>query len=140
MPMQRLIRLALAVTLVLGALLLAANTLGSRSSAPPGGPITGDVDRGRLLFERAGCSACHTVTTEFRVGTGMAGVLQPQGPVYPSGIDYGGALPNGAPRTEENVAVFIRSTNQGKIGLMPGRALTDQQMADLLAYLRTLTR
>jgi cytochrome c len=55
-------------------------------------------------------------------------------------VDYGGALPNGAPRTEENVAAFIRTTNQGQIGLMPGRALNDQQMADLLAYLRTLRR
>ncbi|MCX7902501.1 MAG: cytochrome c, partial [Burkholderiaceae bacterium] len=54
------------------------------------------------------------------------------------GIDYGGMLPNGAPRTEENVAAFIRTTNQGQIGVMPGRALSDQQMADLIAYLRTL--
>ena len=85
-------------------------------------------------------SASHAPTTEFRVGTGMAGVLQPEGPVYPPGVDYRGALPNGAPRTEENVAAFIRTTNQGQIGLMPGRALNDQQMADLLAYLRTLRR
>jgi cytochrome c len=138
--MQPLIRMAIGVALVLGALLLAANTLGSRPDAPVSGSVVGDAARGQIVFERAGCSACHTTTTEFRVGTGMAGVLQPEGPVYPPGVDYGGALPNGAPRTDENVAAFIRTTNQGQIGLMPGRALNDQQMADLLAYLRTLRR
>lgn len=139
--MQPLIRMAIGVALVLGALLLAANTLGRPpGGAPNGGPVVGDAARGQIVFERAGCSACHTTTTEFRVGTGMAGVLQPEGPVYPPGVDYGGMLPNGAPRTEENVAAFIRTTNQGQIGVMPGRALSDQQMADLIAYLRTLTR
>ncbi|MCS6939580.1 MAG: c-type cytochrome [Roseiflexaceae bacterium] len=138
--MQPLIRIAIGVTLVLGALLLAANTLGRRVEAPASGPVVGDAARGQIVFERAGCNACHTTTTEFRVGTGMAGVLQPEGPVYPPGIDYGGMLPNGAPRTEENVAAFIRTTNQGQIGVMPGRALSDQQMADLIAYLRTLRR
>lgn len=138
--MQPLIRMAIGVALVLGALLLAANTLGRRPDAPSGGSVAGDAARGQIVFERAGCSACHTTTTEFRVGTGMAGVLQPEGPVYPPGIDYGGMLPNGMPRTEENVAAFIRTTNKGHIGVMPGRALNDQDMADLIAYLRTLTR
>lgn len=132
--------MAIGVALVLGALLLAANTLGRSPDAPASGPIVGNAARGQIVFERAGCSACHTTTTEFRVGTGMAGVLQPEGPVYPPGVDYGGLLPNGAPRTEENVAAFIRTTNQGQIGVMPGRALSDQQMADLIAYLRTLRR
>ncbi|MGB9753070.1 MAG: cytochrome C [Roseiflexus castenholzii] len=138
--MQPLIRMTIGVALVLGALLLAANTLGRPPAAPASGPIAGDATRGQIVFERAGCSACHTTGTEFRVGTGMAGVLQPEGPVYPPGVNYGGLLPNGAPRTEENVAAFIRATNQGQIGIMPGRALSDQQMADLIAYLRTLTR
>ncbi len=138
--MQPLIRMAIGVALVLGALLLAANTLGRPPDAPASSPIAGDAARGQIVFERAGCSACHATNTEFRVGTGMAGVLQPEGPVYPPGVDYGGLLPNGAPRTEENVAAFIRTTNQGQIGLMPGRALSDQQMADLIAYLRTLMR
>ena len=138
--MQPLIRMAIGVALVLGALLLAANTLGNRSDPPASGPVAGDPERGRIVFERAGCSACHAPTTEFRVGTGMAGVLQPEGPVYPPGVDYGGALPNGAPRTEENVAAFIRTTNQVQFGLLPGRALNDLEMADLLAYLRTLRR
>ncbi|MGQ9549741.1 MAG: c-type cytochrome [Roseiflexus sp.] len=138
--MQPLIRMTIGVALVLTVLLLAANTLGSRPDPPANGPVVGDPQRGQVVFERAGCSACHTTSTGFRVGTGMAGVLQPEGPVYPPGVDYGGALPNGASRTEENVAAFIRTTNQGQIGLMPGRALNDQQMADLIAYLRTLTR
>ncbi len=138
--MQPLIRMAIGVALVLGALLLAANTLGRSPAAPAGVPVVGDAARGQIVFERAGCSACHATTAEFRIGTGMAGVLQPEGPVYPPGVDYGGMLPNGMPRTEENVAAFIRTTNQGQIGVMPGRALSDQQMADLMAYLRTLTR
>lgn len=138
--MQPLIRFAIGVVFVIGAILLMANTAGRRDAASDQPVTAGDAARGKLVFEREGCIACHTATTEFRIGTGMAGVMQPIGPVYPVGVDYGGALPNGAPRTDENIAAFIRSNNQGQIGPMIGRNLTDQQMADLLAYLRTLTR
>jgi cytochrome c len=48
--MQPLIRMAIGVALVLGALLLAANTLGNRSDPPASGPVAGDPERGRILI------------------------------------------------------------------------------------------
>jgi cytochrome c len=47
-------------------------------------------------------------------------------------------LPNGKERSEANIAEWIRVGGTGRIGYMPSHNLTDQQMADLMAYLRTL--
>jgi cytochrome c len=58
------------------------------------------------------------------------------GPVLPDGVDYGGKLPNGKERTETNIAAWIREGGQGQ--MMIPTNLNDQQMADLMAYLRTL--
>jgi Cytochrome c. len=61
-----------------------------------------------------------------------------EGPVLPKGVDYEGLLPNGKERSEANIAEWIRVGGTGRIGYMPPHDLTDQQMADLMAYLRTL--
>lgn len=97
----------------------------------------GDATRGQALF--APCAACHTTTTDTLVGPGLAGLFSASGPTLPAGVDYGGMLPNGKERTETNIAAWIREGGQGKIGLMTPNVLDDQQMADLMAYLRTLT-
>lgn len=101
---------------------------------------TGESARGQVVFETHGCMGCHTTGTDQMVGPGLAGSLSPAGPVHPAGVDYGGSLPNGQPRTEEAMAAWIRSGGQGKIGLMTPREMSDEDMADLLAYLRSLTR
>ncbi|NWF80901.1 MAG: cytochrome c [Chloroflexi bacterium] len=96
----------------------------------------GNAENGKALF--APCSACHHTTTEQLVGPGLAGLFSAVGPVLPAGVDYGGKLPNGKERTETNIAAWIREGGQGQIGLMTPNNLNDQQMADLMAYLRTL--
>ena len=60
------------------------------------------------------------------------------GPVHANGVDYSGKLPNGNARTEENVADWIRVGGQGQIGVMSAHEVSDTDMANLLAYLRTL--
>ncbi len=96
----------------------------------------GDPVRGKNLF--IPCSGCHSTSTEVLLGPGLAGLFSAQGPVLPEGVDYNGLLPNGKERSEENVAEWIRSGGAGSIGYMPPHNLDDQQMADLLAFLRTL--
>ncbi|WP_322487363.1 cytochrome c [Chloroflexus sp.] len=96
----------------------------------------GDPKRGKDLF--GPCAACHTTSKEILVGPGLAGLFSVKGPVLPNGVDYKGMLPNGKERSEANVAEWIRTGGTGRIGYMPTHNLTDQEMADLLAYLRTL--
>jgi cytochrome c len=93
-----------------------------------------------MVFETKSCVACHSTGTVQLVGPGLAGVLTAAGPVHPAGIDYGGNLPNGQLRTEEAMAAWIRSGGTGKIGSMTANEVTDEEMAGLLAYLRTLSR
>jgi cytochrome c len=102
--------------------------------------VIGDANVGKLLYSSQGCAMCHAVTTQKLVGPGLAGVMTAGGPTYPEGIEYGYALPNGSPRTEENLAAWIQRGGRGQIGVMPGRRLDEQDIADLLAYLRTLEK
>ncbi|WP_322510546.1 cytochrome c [Chloroflexus sp.] len=96
----------------------------------------GDPKRGKDLF--GPCAACHTTSKEMLVGPGLAGLFSAKGPALPNGVDYNGMLPNGKERSEANVAEWIRTGGTGRIGYMPSHNLTDQEMADLMAYLRTL--
>ncbi len=96
----------------------------------------GDPNKGKVLF--GPCSACHTTSKDVLVGPGLAGLFSANGPVLPKGVDYNGKLPNGKERSEANIAEWIRAGGTGRIGYMPNHNLTDQEMADLMAYLRTL--
>ncbi len=145
MHMRRVFGLVLLVWLL--------SACGSASSAVPSTPVadpnalvvatrsqTGDAQAGKVVFSQNGCAMCHAVTTTKLVGPGLAGVLTVAGPTYPEGVDYGGALPNGQPRTEDNVATWIVKGGRGQIGMMPSRRLSEQELADVLAYLRTLNK
>lgn len=133
------------------ALMLVLSACGGGQSGPAAGapveplPRTistgGDPEKGKLYFENeGGCLACHSVGVDKLVGPGLAGVMTTAGPVYPEGVNYGGKLPNGQPRTEENIAAWIRNGGQGQIGVMSPHEMSDTDMANLLAYLHTLQR
>jgi cytochrome c len=142
----RVVRTPIAA-LAIASLCLVAAACGQAPAAPASGPIartlsaSGDAAAGKLVFENAGgCAACHATTTEQLVGPGLAGVMDQAGPTHATSVSYAGRLPNGQPRTEEQLAAWIRSGGSGEIGYMTGRELDDAAMADLLAYLHTLTR
>ncbi|GAB4127713.1 MAG: hypothetical protein Fur005_40890 [Roseiflexaceae bacterium] len=119
---------------------------GGEAAPPPSAaadiPVTlsasGNAEEGKLVYENQGCTGCHSTGTDKLVGPGLAGLFSGNGPTLPDGVDYKGNLPNGQPRTEENIAAWIRNGGQGQIGVMSGREVSDEDMADLLAYLRTL--
>lgn len=99
----------------------------------------GDAASGEQVF-LASCAQCHAITDEMRTGPGMAGLFQPEGPTRPAGIDYGDSLPTGQPINEVNVAQFILEGGRGEIAYMPPSHLDTQQLADLIAYLKTLEK
>lgn len=99
----------------------------------------GVAANGEQIFT-ANCSSCHSAGTEQLVGPGLAGAFSAEGPVLPAGVNYNGNLSNGQPRTETNVAAWIRNGGAGQIGAMSAQTLDDQQLADVIAYLRTLNK
>lgn len=69
----------------------------------------------------------------------MGGLFAPGGPTRPPAADYGPNLPNGLPINEANVALWVRQGGRGKLGYMPPSDLDNRQLADLVAYLKTLS-
>jgi cytochrome c len=110
------------------------------SSANSGVPQVlpaGDRAAGAQIFAQR-CAVCHAIDGTQKVGPGLAGLFAPGGPALPAGIDYAGKLPNGEPITDQSVANWIVQGGRGQLGVMPGVQLNAQELADLIAYLRTL--
>lgn len=126
---------ALALAVLLSILALAAcggQGAGSEPDDDEPAVAMGDATRGEALFTSAGCAGCHSTGANQIVGPGLAGVFAAKGP-------YGDKLPNGEPINEENMAEWIKIGGVGTIGQMPGNnILTDQELADIVAYLKTL--
>jgi len=102
------------VTTGLAGLLLA----GTAFAADKGDPV-----KGKEVFEQ--CSACHYADKEDKkVGPGLKGLYKHA------------TLKNGKKVTDENVKAFINSGGNG----MPSYAdlLSDQEKANVIAYLKTL--
>ena len=96
--------------------------------APPSRPFAAtpkpDPQRGEQVFQ-AGCAVCHYPDREqVKVGPGLKGIFR------------AAKLPNGQHVSDEIVRAWIR--NGG--GKMPpfGKALNEQQINDLVGYLKTL--
>lgn len=126
--------------LLLSLFLVACSTNDSPVEIPSAEVLAnGDATSGEQVF-MVSCAQCHAITDEMRTGPGMAGLFQPEGPTRPAGVDYGSNLPTGQPITEENVARFILEGGRGEIAYMPPTNLDTQQVADLIAYLKTLEK
>lgn len=101
--------------------------IGCRSPLPPSKPLsqlTGQEASGHELFA-ARCAGCHYPNSEDPLhGPGLQGLYKKK------------YLPSGAPANDDRVtAVILHGRN-----MMPafGNNLNDQQLDDLIAYLRTL--
>ena len=78
---------------------------------------------GQQVFEQA-CALCHNLTAEALVGPGLAQLFNRD------------QLPNGKPFSEENLKEWIVTGG----GAMPGVPLTEEQLAQVVAYLKEATQ
>ena len=112
------------VTLGAGVAGMVAALSGCRSLPPskPEAEWTEQEARGAQVF-RQNCAKCHYPTNTHSLhGPGLQAITKVK------------AMPSGAPPTDERMtAVILRGRN-----MMPATALTDDQLNDLLAYLKTL--
>jgi mono/diheme cytochrome c family protein len=94
-------------------------------SLPPSKPSsewTPEEARGAGIFQQS-CAKCHYPTSTHGLhGPGLQAITKIT------------AMPSGAPPTDERLTAVILHGH----GTMPGTALDDQQLHDLLAYLHTL--
>ena len=94
-------------------------------SLPPSKPEsewTPEEARGAAVFHDA-CAKCHYPTSTHGLhGPGLQAITKVK------------AMPSGAPPTDERLTAVILHGH----GTMPGTALDDQQLHDLLAYLHSL--
>jgi mono/diheme cytochrome c family protein len=114
----------------LAILFLAAASLGlvvapGCRSLPPSKPEaqwTVEEARGAQVYQQ-NCAKCHYPTNTHSLhGPGLQAITKIK------------AMPSGAPPTDERLTVVILHGRN----MMPATPLDDQQLSDLLAYLRTL--
>ena len=99
---------------------------------PSQATLSSAAKNGELIFMSAGCAGCHSTGSDQKVGPGLAGFMAGRG-------RYGDKLPDGKALTDANLMRWIRDGNSMNGGLMPGNpALSEQNLSDLIAYLRTL--
>jgi mono/diheme cytochrome c family protein len=121
---MRALSFAASYALILCAAGLAVGVAGCRSLPPskPESQWTEQEARGAAVY-RVKCARCHYPTTTHPLnGPGLQALTKIK------------AMPSGAPPTDERLAQVIVQGRQ----MMPGTALTDDQMQNLLAYLHTL--
>ena len=110
--------------LVAGAAVLALAISACRSLPPskPESQWTPEEARGAAVY-RVKCGKCHYPTNTHPLnGPGLQAITKVK------------AMPSGAPPTDERMTYVIL---HGR-GMMPATQLTDDQLSDLLAYMRTL--
>lgn len=99
----------------------------------------GNADDGMKLFEDKGCVACHKVAEDGpggEIGPLLAGIGDPASRPTLAAGDEGAA---GIPNTPENIWRWVQFPQKIKPGTeMAPQPLTEQEAADLVAYLQTL--
>ena len=99
-------------------------TAGCKSLPPskPSSEWTAEEARGAAVYQLA-CAKCHYPTSTHGLhGPGLQAITKIK------------AMPSGAPPTDDRLTAVMLHGH----GTMPGTALDDQQLHDLLAYLHTL--
>ncbi|MCL6453377.1 MAG: cytochrome c [Alicyclobacillus sp.] len=100
----------------------ASSSGGGSGSTTNATAVAGNAANGVKLFQQ-NCSMCHSTGSNTVVGPGLANVFDKK------------TLPNGKAMNDQDVMDWIRTGGGG----MPGfPQLSDQQRADLVAYLKTL--
>jgi mono/diheme cytochrome c family protein len=101
-----------------------ALVLGCQSLPPskPDAELTTQEARGQQVY-KAYCARCHYANNTHSLhGPGLQAITKVK------------AMPSGAPPTDERLtAVILRGRN-----MMPATQLSDEQLNDLLAYIKTL--
>jgi mono/diheme cytochrome c family protein len=101
---------------------LAATGCKSLPPSKPSSEWTAEEARGAAVFQQA-CAKCHYPTsTRGLHGPGLQAITKIK------------AMPSGAPPTDDRLTAVILHGH----GTMPGTAMDDQQLRDLIAYLHTL--
>jgi len=119
----------IAIVVICLALALSGCGQGGNTSGSSEPVTNGSVSDGETIFASR-CAACHSIGSDTRYGPGMAGLFAP---------DNERRLPNGEPITEDSVSSWILSGGEGETGVMPPQNLNNRQLADVIAYLKTLT-
>jgi mono/diheme cytochrome c family protein len=133
----RLAPAAITATVAVAALILApalATPAGPRAAAPPGFQLGGDPGNGKAVFARS-CAVCHG-----EAGDGRSKIADSMDP-RPTDFTNGGRM---AQRSDWEVYVTVRDGGKAA-GLSPkmfawNRLLTDQEIRDVSAYVRSLSR
>ncbi|HEX9161014.1 MAG TPA: c-type cytochrome [Thermoanaerobaculia bacterium] len=104
------------------------------------GPNTGDAARGKTLVENVGCLACHLNTETFTDANGKT--RRARRDDYPLERNFGFNLANVGSKTYPGwIYNWIRNPhNYDPNAPMPSLRLSDQEAADITAYLMTLQK
>ncbi|MDO1583418.1 c-type cytochrome [Rhizobium oryzicola] len=98
----------------------------------------GDAENGKKLFAR--CSACHAITDQNKVGPGLQNVVGRPAASEPQ-YKYSAALAaSGLTWDEATLDTFLKAPTTLVKGTRMNLAVTkDQERADIIAYLKTLS-
>ncbi len=145
--MKRVVWLSIVLMLVLAA--CAGGGGGEQAPAEqPGAAVTGDPKRGETLFKQStigaapGCAACHSLEPgRVLVGPSLAGVATRAEQIIQSD-DYTGKATTVEEYLRESIVdpdVYAPpGFSPGSMYPNYGKDLTEQQIADLVAFLKTL--
>jgi cytochrome c oxidase subunit II len=112
----------------------------AKGAVPTGAPAAraegaaSEAERGRQLFERNGCNACHTVDGSSGVGPTLKGVYG-----HEIELEGGSSIPGDETHLADEIREPGKHVVKGFPAVMPELPLTDDEVKALVAYLRTLS-